>query len=602
MSLRPEFADVDTPPRRLLWERWGDGVAVVVLVVVVLFLYGTRLDVQPLRGEETRWATAAREMLATGDWVVPRQQGQVFVERPPMTVWLMAVSGWWRGDVDPIAVRLPSVAAMGLTALLIFGYSRGFTSTTTASIAGLVYATLGQVLQIGRLGESEAAFALFLGASLLLWHLGYSRGWWPVWVWSSGFGFAALAALVKGPQAPVYFVAITATYLAFERKWRYLLSWQMLFGGVVFVAIIGAWQIPFYLQTDWPHVVAAWAGLAGDRIHLRGVLIHLVTFPIETFACLLPWSPMLVALAWPGVRARLRERYPAARFLIIAVLVTYPTVWLAAGARVRYFMPLYPLIAVLTGLLMESCATAVRGTAARVAWHRYLLVICAALAAGTLFVGGGSVVRRGSPDWYFQPFWLAMTFAAMAALFVIAFWQMYRRRGNILPVRVAVVITVSACVCVTGLMLNYQALQWNDPAGVVADLASRVPAGTQLFSFTPIEHRFAYYYRQPIVELGWPKTIDDLPADVDYFCFNRHAGDTAEMRAAGRGRTAYNTPGILPFAWEELCAICPDRQTKLPTATTVVLGRVIRPIRAEVSDATKPRATTVSQQPAVQRK
>src|SRR4051812_36814584 len=113
-------------------SRWSDLRAVALLIVGVLLIYGTRLTLQPLVGEETRWATAAGEMLNTGDWIVPRQQGQVFPERPPMTMWLMAICGWLRGDVDPIAVRLPSVIAIVLTALLIYGYTRAFAATSTA--------------------------------------------------------------------------------------------------------------------------------------------------------------------------------------------------------------------------------------------------------------------------------------------------------------------------------------------------------------------------------------------------------------------------------------------------------------------------------------
>ena len=170
-------------------------------------------------------------MLATGDWIVPRQQGRVFPERPPMTMWMMAMAGWLRGDVDPIAIRLPSVIAVVLTSLLVFGYTRAFASTVAATVAALAYATMGQVLQIGRQGESEALFALLVGASLLVWHLGYMRGWRPIVVWTVGFAFAALAALVKGPQAPVYFVAITSVYLAVRRDWRYLFSWQFAAGA-----------------------------------------------------------------------------------------------------------------------------------------------------------------------------------------------------------------------------------------------------------------------------------------------------------------------------------------------------------------------------------
>src|SRR6185503_7868476 len=108
---------------------------------------------------------------------------------------------------------------------------------------------------------------------------------------------AALGALVKGPQAPVYFVAITTVYLAVRRDWRYLISWQFAVGGALFLAIVAAWQIPFYRATDWESVVATWSGLAADRFYVGGVLKHLVTYPVETFVCLLPWSPLLVALA-----------------------------------------------------------------------------------------------------------------------------------------------------------------------------------------------------------------------------------------------------------------------------------------------------------------
>ena len=108
------------------------------------------------------------------------------------------------------------------------------------------------------MGESEAVFTLLVAASLLLWHLAYTKRWPPLATWSLGFGFAALAALVKGPQAPIYFVAITTVYLLLRRDWRYLVSWQTAVGLVVSVAIVAAWQIPFYRRP------------AGKRPYRRG--------------------------------------------------------------------------------------------------------------------------------------------------------------------------------------------------------------------------------------------------------------------------------------------------------------------------------------------
>src|SRR3989304_4188384 len=87
-------------------RRWFDVGAVALVAVFVATIYGARLGRLPIVGEESRWATGAREMLSTGDWIVPRQQGQVFPERPPMTMWAIAVAGRLRGGVGPLPVRL----------------------------------------------------------------------------------------------------------------------------------------------------------------------------------------------------------------------------------------------------------------------------------------------------------------------------------------------------------------------------------------------------------------------------------------------------------------------------------------------------------------
>ena len=218
-------------------------------------------------------------MIETGDWITVRQQGQIFPERPPMSVWGIAVAGLVRGEVDTMAVRLPSVLAIVLTCLLVYGYARGFISQLGAFAAALVFATMGQVLQIGRMGESESLFTLLFASSLLLWHLAYERGWNATVTWSLGFGFAALAALVKGPQAPVYFVAITAVYLSLRKDWRQLFTRSSLVGAGIFTAIVAAWQIPYYLKTDTASVMATWTGLASDRFGFGGLLEHMTMFP-----------------------------------------------------------------------------------------------------------------------------------------------------------------------------------------------------------------------------------------------------------------------------------------------------------------------------------
>src|SRR5262249_2343726 len=154
-------------------------------------------------GEESRWANVAREMIASGDWIVPRQQGALFPERPPMGSWAIALVGLVRGEVDLTAVRLPSACATLLLTWLGYAYARGGMSRLGSFAAAAIFATFAQVMVLGRFGESEALFTLFTGGSLLAWHAGYMRGRSCAAVWALGYSLAALGALVKGLQAPV---------------------------------------------------------------------------------------------------------------------------------------------------------------------------------------------------------------------------------------------------------------------------------------------------------------------------------------------------------------------------------------------------------------
>ncbi len=62
----------------------------LALALLVTAIYFPRLTTLPVRGEETRWAEGADHMIRSGDWVVPRQQEIVYVDRPPLASWSMA--------------------------------------------------------------------------------------------------------------------------------------------------------------------------------------------------------------------------------------------------------------------------------------------------------------------------------------------------------------------------------------------------------------------------------------------------------------------------------------------------------------------------------
>ncbi|MGD0900633.1 MAG: glycosyltransferase family 39 protein, partial [Thermoguttaceae bacterium] len=106
------------------WLEWEIG----LLLALVGLAYSYHMNKLPFRGEETRRAQIAREMVLRGDWIVPRQQGEPFLSRPPLQNWIIAGMARLRGDFDETSTRLPSVIAMLACVGVIYGYGRTFLS------------------------------------------------------------------------------------------------------------------------------------------------------------------------------------------------------------------------------------------------------------------------------------------------------------------------------------------------------------------------------------------------------------------------------------------------------------------------------------------
>ena len=268
----------------------------VLLLTGVIF--GSRLGEAIPGGEEPRRGQVAREMIASGDWIVPRQQGEPFLSRPPVQIWAIALVSLVRGKVDAVAIRFPSVVAILLTVTFIYGYGRTFLSRLGALCAMLAFPTMGLVLQFGWLGETEARLTFVVAASLIVWRWADATGKPALWGWCCGYGLAALGMLTKGPQAPIYFLGGVAIFLLAMRRPRELLCWQHAAGIALFFAIWLAWEIPFYLRVG---PADAWRMLTGD-ISIRfqdeswaRTLKHFVEFPLSVAGCMLPWCVLLLA-------------------------------------------------------------------------------------------------------------------------------------------------------------------------------------------------------------------------------------------------------------------------------------------------------------------
>src|SRR5579862_6156566 len=100
----------------------------LLLTALGLYLIGNA-SVPLMDRDEPRYAQCSRQMLQSGDWVVPRLYDEPRTAKPPLIYWCQAASMMlvdasplchWLAYPDVFAARLPSAVAMLCTIVLLW--------------------------------------------------------------------------------------------------------------------------------------------------------------------------------------------------------------------------------------------------------------------------------------------------------------------------------------------------------------------------------------------------------------------------------------------------------------------------------------------------
>ncbi len=198
------------------------------IIVFILGLGSTGLidETPPL------FASAARAMSESGDWLTPKVNGIFRFDKPPLIYWLMGLlyslpkNEVW-DSYGTISARLPSALA-SLFLMLIIGDTiycwpqKGCKKNLTPVVASLSFALSPLIIVWSRTAVSDALLCGTLGISLLLfWRRmacpGKDKCISP-WI------FLALAILTKGPVAFVLAALTISSFLLSQKDWKSLLE------------------------------------------------------------------------------------------------------------------------------------------------------------------------------------------------------------------------------------------------------------------------------------------------------------------------------------------------------------------------------------------
>jgi 4-amino-4-deoxy-L-arabinose transferase-like glycosyltransferase len=185
----------------------------LIFLTAVFLIRFVTLGAYPLLDPtEGRYAEIPREMLATGDWVVPYlHNGQPFLGKPPLMFWTTAVSYRIFG-ANEFAARLPSFLFSTLAALLLFLFARRLRDTVFGLQAVAVLATNFLFCLYSGYVAVDSALLVCVTLSMVAFPLaleGSSHGGSRLWGYLFFLGLG-LSLLAKGLAGPVLILRILA--------------------------------------------------------------------------------------------------------------------------------------------------------------------------------------------------------------------------------------------------------------------------------------------------------------------------------------------------------------------------------------------------------
>jgi 4-amino-4-deoxy-L-arabinose transferase-like glycosyltransferase len=421
--------------------------------------------------DEAFYAEAAREMIATGDWITPHFNEQERFQKPILFYWLVAATYAVAGVSETTARLWSALSGVGLV-LVTFAVGRRWYGDGPGLIAGAVSATTFGAFWMARQALPDLPVTFFI--TLSTWALieaiaparapGLRRGW--LVLASAGM---ALGLLTKGPVAVVLPVGIAALSMIWERRTRRGGPWlavnvgDLAVAALVFVLLAAPWFAAVTMAHGVEYLFRFFVGenverFATSRYNEPRSVFFFVPIVLGGF---IPWTPFLLLWLAPLGRS-LRGRRPLTapeRRLALWGLVPFVFYSISVGKQPRYILPCLIPLAVLLGATLWRYVRPSRPVPRDALWTS-----AAVLTGATLVLVGTYVLRARAMLTAADPAWSAAGPYVMIGCGVLSIAAVLM----LSPRHALVVLTASAAATLLAIQASVLSLGRPEPVEIVA--------------------------------------------------------------------------------------------------------------------------------------
>lgn len=362
-------------------KRWNVSLFVVLMIAAVIYLTSIVSPPSLMDDSDAVEAQIARTMLSSGDWVTARLDGVVYLEKSPLSWWLMDI-GYKLFGFHDWAARIPfALTAIGL-AWLTAAFGRWAFESRSGFYAGLVMATCVGLWLFTRVLIPDVMLTFVITLSMWAFLRVFDEEETHPAVWARLFFVClGLGLLLKSLIGVVFPIGAAMVFLLSTQQLFSWSTWRRLrpiSGTAILLLIAAPWHILATLRNP-PYFAWTLKSLPG---HYHGFLwfyfineqllrflnlryprdydtVPRIWFWLFHLIWLFPWSVYLPAVARLSFRPT--DRAGRARLLAFCWIAFVLVFFTFSTTQEYYSMPCYPALALLLGSAMAEESRWIRG-------------------------------------------------------------------------------------------------------------------------------------------------------------------------------------------------------------------------------------------------
>ena len=324
---------------------------IFTLALQILSIWGLELSGR----DSPRVAGIAREMAVTSNYLIPRLNGENFLEYPPLGYWPIALTlSMSKTPLDFLAL-LPLAFLGAGTVLLTFLIGKRLAGERIGLLAGFILSTMPGFITYHRHCRVDPALLFFITLSLYGFVAGYQASRERFLFFALFYLAMAGAFLSKGIigaaiplGTAVVFLIIRKDIMAIRKL---LLSPETLFFLLPVLLWIGSvWWF------EGPDIIkevirqSLWRFLSPSADHAKPFYYYFT----RVFLTPMPWTLLLLVLLWyrwgPTHSKEPLPHGTLLRFALVWSLIVFVGLSLASAKRTLYLGPIYPPFALLAAI------------------------------------------------------------------------------------------------------------------------------------------------------------------------------------------------------------------------------------------------------------